>query len=192
MSIVNDMQGILSNYETSYESIWEAFNQANEQYHQQRITGRVFDERRSEKDEALTELFRTTSDAITAAATKYVDALPSRYAKDPEKVDANTLSMLNSAAAGVLELDGNDLTALFNKFSGNLTMQGTISDFVTKHGIEAAITFYSEQQRKADALDYAAGVRGCLSKSNSVNGLPLQFAYYSEGTKAVPASLIGD
>lgn len=192
MAIVKDMQAILSDYETAYKGIWDTFNAASEQYKQQRMTGRVLDEKRKEKNEALSELFRTTNDAITDALTKYVDALPARYAKDPERVDANTLSMLNSAAAGVLELDGNDLVTLFDKFSGNLTMQGTISDFAEKHGIKAAITFYGEEQRKADAIDYAGGVRGCLSKSNDTNMLPLQFAYYAEGTKGVPSSLVGE
>lgn len=190
--IVKDMQSILRDYEVTYGGIWDTFNKAHEQYRQQLMTERVLDERRKEKDEALAELYRTTNDKITSALTKYTDALPGRYAKDPEKVDANTLSMLNSAAAGVLALSPSDLEQLFERFKGNLTMQAVIADFALKHDVEANITFYGEQQRKAEAENYAGSVRGCLSKDNSTNGLPLSFGFCVEGTKAVPPALQGE
>lgn len=188
--IVKDMQDILNSYKSTYDGIWDEYDKAHALYQQERMTGRVLDEHKKERAEKLAELYRTTSDQITAALGKYVDALPTRYAKDPEQVDANALAMLNSAAAGVVELSGSDLERLFEKFNGNLTMQAIVANFASEHDNDARITFYSEKQRKADAENYAGGVRGCLSKDTETrNSLPLSFAYYSEGTRAVPASL---
>lgn len=192
MAIVKNMQGILNKYKEGFDKAWADYNQAAELHKQERMTGRMLDEKRKERNAALLELTRTANEQITAECKKYVDALPGRYAKDPDKIDANTLAMLNSAASGVIELTPNDIDSLFKKFDGNLTMQGAISEFVTKHDAEAKITFFSEKQRNEDAISYAGGCRRCLSTSPEDPNLPMTFAYYCEGTRAVPPSLIGE
>lgn len=192
MAIVKEMQDALNKYGDAFNEAWAEFNKANEAHKQQRMTGRVLDEKRKERNAKLLELSRTANDAVTAALNKYVDALPGRYAKDPEKLDANALAMLTGAANGIIELTANDVESLFARFDGNLTMQGAISDFASKHDTGARITFYSEAVREADAMSYAAGCRGAISHDVENPNLPITFAYYCESNRAVPPSLQGE
>lgn len=192
MAIVKDMQDILNRYEEGFNAAWDEYKKANELYKQERMTGRMLDEKREKRNETLAQLTRAASDEITAAHKKYADTLPGRYEKNPDQLDTNALAMLTSAASGVIELTGTDLENLFNRFDGNLTMQAAISDFANKHETGARITFFSEKQRSEDAENYASACRRCLSTSPDNPNLPGTFAYYCEGTRAVPASLQGE
>lgn len=191
MAFIKDVQNILKDYETQYEAIWAEYDKADDLYKQQRMTARVLEEERKKRCEQLGLLYRTAGEQINAALKKYVDALPARYAKNPEQMDANTLAMLSAASNGVLELTEGDIESLFAKAEGNLTLQGVLSDFVAKHDIPAKITFFSQAQRKADAENYAGGCIGALSRHNDMHMLPLSFGFYVDG-KNVPAPLIGE
>lgn len=192
MAIVKDMQDILNRYKDGFDSAWSEFNKANEAFKQERMTGRMLEEERRKRNKTVAELNVTASAEIAAALQKYTDALPGRYAKNPEKIDTNALAMLTSAAGGVIELTANDVESLFDRFDGNLTMQSAISEFANKHETGANIVFFTEKQRREDAISYADGCRRCLSFSQEDQHLPMTFAYYCEGDRAVPRSLKGE
>lgn len=192
MAIVKDVQGILSDYERSYGEIWGEFNEAKDNFDPERMTERVLRDKEQDRVTKLAQLKSTTESAIMKALKKYTDELPRRYTKNPEQVDADTLSMLSGASSGVIELTARDIERLFSQFDGNYTMQAAISEFATKHEIPAHITFYPEDERAREAESYATGAMNALSRDSKTNGLPLSFAYYAEGSKSVPPALVGE
>lgn len=116
--------------------------------------------------------FSTMVRIINAARDAYVAGLPSRYRRDSETMDAGDLALLANSYAG---LTTDDVARMFDKYEGNLGMQGAIVEENARRPDHASLTYYDEKTRENDAKTFAesmisAAREGGLRAAMAIDG----------------------
>lgn len=186
MSFIADTQNVLGDYKSQLDAENEKFSKVKEQFNNERITARVFNESQDAHRKQLDAIRLDHESALRDALQSYIDSLPSRYAKTAESINAEDVALMSSE---LVPLNAEDVSRLYKKYSdaGNLPMMEVIFNYEerAKTGAEG-IVFYSKKKREESARDYLGG---CIGALRDVHGL--QFGYY-ESAAAVPPELVGE
>lgn len=183
MPFLKDTSAIIAEYAEAVSDENVRFSTVKVSFDRDEITGKLFSEKRAEHEKKLEELRADCKSKVDNALASYIDDLEGRYARTSKSIDMDDVALLSNSA---IELTASDFRMMFEKHSGNPAMQGVVAERASKMGVDAGITFYSCDRRKADATDYATGIMAVLSNPEG-----LSFAMYRDG-RAIPPSLVGE
>lgn len=197
MSFIADTQQILADYKAGFNAANEKYNKARKENEEKLskyyITQDGFDafmqQPTQERTQELEQLYRTASQQVKEALERYEAELDKRYLKTANSINKEDVELLSS---NVVNLKARDVEAMFNAYknAGNVAMMEVVANYELEHETGANVVFYTQEQRKEAAVDYAGGVVSAL-KDSFGNSFGIKFGIY-ESASAVPACLKGE